>query len=224
MSVRAAQLQQLLPAEVLLAVASPQMWDEALHPQELPFARDMNDKRRREFQAGRACARRVLAQLGYPEQALAVGAHRQPLWPQGVVGSITHCGDFCAAVGAPSTQFAGLGIDVEEDSALDESLLDVVCTPRERQAVTGLASPLHQAKAVFSIKESLFKAHFPLLQRWIDFLDVELSLDAQNQRFEARGAYEGAPFVAGSVSGRFGRVDGLIFSVVALPAGGPGRE
>lgn len=224
MSAGTALLQQLLPAGVQLAVATPAMWDEALHPQELPFAAAMNEKRRREFQAGRACARRILAQLGYAEQGLAVGAHRQPLWPQGVVGSITHCGDFCAAVGAPSAEFVGLGIDVEEDSPLDESLFDVVCTQRERGALNCLTLPLREAKLVFSIKESLFKALFPLLQRWIDFLDVELRLDLQSERFEARAAFAGAPFAAGSVSGRFGRIGGLIFSAVALSAGGPGGE
>jgi 4'-phosphopantetheinyl transferase EntD len=52
------------------------------------------EKRWREFAAGRSCARKALAASGHAPVAVLQGAGREPVWPQGIVGSITHCSTY----------------------------------------------------------------------------------------------------------------------------------
>jgi hypothetical protein len=55
-------------------------------------------KRQAEFVAGRICAREALTGWGHDNVVVGIGAHREPIWPQGLLGSITHCADYAAAV------------------------------------------------------------------------------------------------------------------------------
>jgi 4'-phosphopantetheinyl transferase EntD len=215
---REAALRETLPDGVCVVTASEAMWNEPLHPQEASLTSKMSDKRLREFRAGRACARRALAELGHPQQPLLIGSDRQPVWPSGVVGSISHCDDFCAAAAASSQRLSGLGIDVESAEALEASLFALICTESERQTLMASPAPLSHAKIVFSIKESLFKALFPLLNRWIDFLEVDVSLDLESREFCARPSFGVDALATDSIRGRFRIVGGLIFSAVTLPS------
>jgi 4'-phosphopantetheinyl transferase EntD len=101
--------------------------EEAIHlssvgllADEEPFVARFAPRRLAEFVSGRACARRALVALGVPDalrRAIPVGAHGQPVWPAGVVGSITHCPGRCAAVAAPSDRYRSIGIDNEVPDA-----------------------------------------------------------------------------------------------------------
>jgi len=88
---------------------------EPLHPDEAELAQTMGPARQREFAAGRACARRAMRELGVPGGPVLRGLRRAPLFPDGVVGSITHTNGFCAAAVARSASFAGVGLDAERD-------------------------------------------------------------------------------------------------------------
>src|SRR5271169_2601616 len=58
-------------------------------------------KRVQEFAAGRLCARALLAEFGIHDFPIKVADDRQPVWPETLVGSITHTAGLCAAVVAP---------------------------------------------------------------------------------------------------------------------------
>src|SRR5262245_29080334 len=64
----------------------------------------------REFTLGRLCARRALEALGHAPVPILRGPGREPLWPDGLVGSITHTRRYCAAVVAPRTRLVSVGI------------------------------------------------------------------------------------------------------------------
>lgn len=137
-------------------------------------------KRRREFVAGRTCARRALAQLGIAPTAIGRDDARAPTWPAGVVGSITHTRGFCAAAVASASQLSGLGIDAERVSGTDlEVIVSQACRPAERHWIDALPECLRPAWAtvIFSAKESAFKCIFPLRRRWMGFDEAELDLD-----------------------------------------------
>jgi 4'-phosphopantetheinyl transferase EntD len=145
------------------------------------------ERRRREFTVGRACARRALQAFGIVGVAVSTGLHREPKWPRGVVGSITHCAGYCAAAVALGDHVAGIGIDAEVNTALPQDLVAMVCTPAERRWLqsapdTGIDWPT----LIFSAKESIFKAWFPLARRWLGFEDAELTLDPVSGGFSAR--------------------------------------
>lgn len=132
-----------------------------LHPDECRFAGG-SAARTREFAAGRACARRALGSLGAANRPVAVGSSREPIWPEGFVGSISHTRDYCAAAVAHDHGFAAIGIDVEMCMPVHGAMLRLVCTESERRWCAG-----HDSIAgclLFSAKESAFKALHPLLR------------------------------------------------------------
>jgi 4'-phosphopantetheinyl transferase EntD len=162
----------------------------------------MGPARQREFAAGRACARRALRALGAPEGPVLRGERRAPRFPDGVVGSITHTSGLCAAAVARSASFAGVGLDAERDEPLSARAAARICAEGELTALRALPgrSAERWAALVFSAKESLYKAYFPLTGAFIGFRDAEIALlpEAANRgRFEAKLVRSDAPDAAG---------------------------
>jgi 4'-phosphopantetheinyl transferase EntD len=119
-------------------------------------------ERRREFAAGRSCARSALNQLGLPVGPILRGDAGRPLWPPQAVGSITHCRGYCAAAAAPADRFTALGIDAEINEALPPGVLSYFAGERElRWLASAPSGSLHWDKLLYAIKESVFKAWYP---------------------------------------------------------------
>jgi 4'-phosphopantetheinyl transferase EntD len=155
--------------------------------------------RRLEFAAGRHCARRALLRMGIEGYSLLNGPDRAPIWPAGIVGSITHVGrardgycGYCAAGVARSTRVRAVGLDVEDDAPLDSDIVPLVTTMGERQLLESMNGPARNAlaKLIFSAKECFYKAQYPLTRRFLEFDDVEIEIDTERRRFLAsvRGA------------------------------------
>jgi 4'-phosphopantetheinyl transferase EntD len=179
----------LLPAGVAVAESFGDEPEADLYPEEAAAVARAVERRRREFAAVRACARRALAALGVPPVAVPpdVGAEqawarRAPLWPDGVTGSMTHCDGYRAAAVARHDVLAAVGVDAEPHGRLSEGVLDRVTLGEERTMLAALAAERDDVawdRVLFSAKESVFKAWFPLAQRWLGFEDcrVELGVD-----------------------------------------------
>ena len=171
-------IESLFPSSVATQVATAPMWQECLLPPEEVFVERALARRRREFTAGRACARAALAKLGVERGPLLSAPDRTPAWPDGVVGSISHCADLCAAAVARKLEFAGIGLDVERADPLESSLIGTVCAEEELEdaiRVTGLQAEV-AAKILFSAKETVYKCSYPLTRTWWDFRDVTVRL------------------------------------------------
>lgn len=136
-------------------------------------------KRQAEFFHGRLAARDALAALGVTPEPIPIGATRQPLWQDGVIGSITHNQQWAAAVALPRGAVSGIGIDIETVVAADmqEALLASVVSAAELHLLQSLqtALPLESLLTiVFSAKESLFKGAFESVGSYFDFSAAEL--------------------------------------------------
>jgi 4'-phosphopantetheinyl transferase EntD len=144
--------------------------------------------RQREFATGRARARTLLAELGAPAVALLRDEDRVPRWPAGVVGSISHTRELCVVALAPAARVAALGVDVEPDEDLEPELWPRVATEAERAWL--LAQPEAErgrlARALFSVKECVYKAAFPALRERWGFQEVSVALELAGERFRAR--------------------------------------
>ncbi len=133
-------------------------------------------KRQAEFLAGRLCAHHALARLNGPTASIPAGKDRAPQWPAGYVGSITHSDTRAAAIVGHASHFSGLGIDHEEimEPALAEKLQRSILLPQETplrpQSLTFAAF----TSLVFSAKEALYKATYPLIGKMFGFHDVAL--------------------------------------------------
>ncbi len=149
--------------------------DDELFPEERECLGVVVDKRLREFTTGRACARKAFRKLGIPPCPVRIGPQREPIWPMGIAGSITHCSGYCAAVVARSVDLSSIGIDAEENLPLCEGVLDVISSPQERTEIrTRGGSRLHWDRLLFSAKESVFKAWYSLANEWLDFSECTI--------------------------------------------------
>lgn len=216
-------LSRLVPNGAVVVEAYEQQWRSQLLPAEQSLIAHAVDKRRQEFAAGRNCARQALAELGWPDFAVLWGRQREPVWPDGVLGSITHCPGYSAAVVARRADLGpirGLGIDAEANAPLSDRVVERITTARERQALgDGLAAGL--PALIFSAKEAVYKAWYPVAGRWLGFQDAEIDFDLASQRFSvallpsanADGLAEPLSF-----AGRFSVTAKHVFTVVTARA------
>jgi 4'-phosphopantetheinyl transferase EntD len=218
---------ELMPAGVAVADATGPLPGEALLPEEEPLVAKAVGKRRAEFTTVRTCARIALAELGIPPGPLLSGPKREPLWPAGIVGSITHCDGYRAVAVARAEQLASVGIDAEPHLALPDGILERVTLPREVTALRRLPAGVHWDRLLFSAKESVYKTWFPLARRWLGFEDAALAFrpgpDPARGTFVADLLVDDRPRVAGrevtGFEGRYAVGRGLLVTAIALPAG-----
>ncbi|MEU9449700.1 4'-phosphopantetheinyl transferase superfamily protein [Streptomyces sp. NPDC048277] len=174
-------IEELLPDSVVVV---EMLGDEAireapLYPEEAAIVARAVPKRRREFSAVRACARRAMEKLGVPPQPVVSGERGAPRWPAGLIGSMTHCEGYCAAALARAGDLASLGIDAEPQGPLPEGVGESVLLPSEQERLGRLTAErpdVHWDRLLFSAKESVYKAWFPLTGKWLDFMEADIEL------------------------------------------------
>ena len=141
-------------------------------------ASSMAPRRMRELAAGRRCAAQALRDAGSPELEVGVGAHREPRWPAGFVGSITHSASFAWAAVARAARVRALGIDSEPvfDEAAMLEAAPLALTPEEYEECSAMGGPHARERAtlVFSAKESLYKCLYPLVGTFVDCLEARV--------------------------------------------------
>lgn len=182
-------IDKLLPSSVASTEAFADPPDAYLFPEEEKAVSQSVEKRRREFTTVRHCARRSLAALGLPPAPLLSGERGAPIWPSGVVGSMTHCAGYRAAAVARDHQVRTLGIDAEPRGPLPAGVLESIALPTERDhcaELTRLDEDIPWDRLLFSAKESLYKAWFPVTRRWLGFEDAQLTFFPQDGSFTAR--------------------------------------
>jgi 4'-phosphopantetheinyl transferase EntD len=217
----------LLSGVVPSPVASAELYGDppelAPLPEEEPLIARSVAKRRNEFITVRYCARRALGELGLPPVPILKGDKGEPCWPDGVVGSLTHCEGFRGAVVGRSAEVRSVGIDAEPHGVLPNGVLDAISLPAERSELVELPAGLHWDRILFCAKEATYKTWYPLTHRWLGFEDahVTFSVDATGVggAFESRilvdpAAESGPPLTA--LSGRWSVDKGLVLTAIVL--------
>ena len=105
------------------------------------------------------------------------GDKGEPCWPDGVVGSLTHCQGYRGAAVGLSASVRSVGIDAEPHGVLPEGVLNAISLPIERYEIGGLPGGLHWDRILFCAKEATYKAWFPLTERWLGFEDAHITFD-----------------------------------------------
>lgn len=214
-------LDEIVPASVVVVERFADEPGVQLFAVEEEVIRPAVDKRRNEFATVRHCARLALAQLGIGSLPLVPGLRGAPVWPPGVVGSMTHCDGYRAAAIARSKDLRTLGIDAEQHLSLPPGVLDLVSRPVERHhlaALTATVPTVAWDRVLFSAKEAIYKAWFPLAREWLGFDEAEVSINPDDGTFEGvilRAAANGARLRR--MSGRWTVAGELIATAVALP-------
>lgn len=217
---------ELLPAAVASEVAYRDLPQVHLEPEEEAAITGAVASRRREFGTVRQCARTALRRLGVPYRPLVPSAHGSPSWPDGVVGSMTHCTGFRAAAVALADGLHSLGIDAERNERLPDGILECIALPREQEQVRDLLAAQVAAdirvswdRLLFSAKESVYKAWYPLTGCFLDFSEAEIHLSG-NGTFRAELLVPG-PVVDGrridGFDARWSVRNGLLATAVTVP-------
>lgn len=217
-------IEELLPSTVAVAEMEGDEGEPMLFAEEQEVIARAVEKRQREFATGRTCARQALEQLGIAATAIPSGERGEPRWPEGVVGSITHCDGYRACAVARSVELLTIAIDAEPHRPLPERLIGNVARTEERTWLRELAytaPDTHWDKLLFSAKESVYKAWFPLAQRWLGFEDASLTVDPERREFTARLLVPGPEVAGRKIEGFTGRwlvADGLVITAIAVAA------
>jgi 4'-phosphopantetheinyl transferase EntD len=217
-----AAIRRLVPDGVVVEGGDLDRADEDLLLEEELLLGNVVPARRREFRAGRIYARQALQALGIPAGIIPVGPDRAPVWPAGIVGSISHTRTLCAVAVGLAADCLGIGIDIEEDSPLSHELAKLVSHPSELQDRQAIERQLGHdlPKLLFVIKEAFYKMHFPLHRHFLTFQDVRVELDLEKCSAKAIIVPSARLATAGKdcFEGRFGGNYGMLFSCFDISA------
>jgi 4'-phosphopantetheinyl transferase EntD len=219
-------IERIVPATVAAEEAFEHVETAPLYPEEEALLVRVVPKRRREFTTARHCARIALARLGVPPAPIIPGQRGAPTWPAGVVGSMTHCAGYVAAALAHQHDIVTVGVDAEPHEPLPDGVLRMISIEPERPQLEHLAATapdVHWDRLLFCAKEAVYKAWFPLAQRWLDFSGARITFN-DDGTFDAELLVPG-PQVGGreltGFSGRWLVADGLMLTAITVPAGPP---
>ena len=117
-----------------------------------------------------------------------------------------------------------IGLDAEPAEWLPGEVLGLVARPDERDRLGDLARDAPGVcwdRLLFSAKESVYKAWFPLARRWLGFHDADITINAADGTFAARlliapPASSGVP--PAGFSGRWLSRDGLLLTAITVLA------
>ena len=216
-------LSPLLPRTVTAAELYHDPPDLAPLPEEEQLIARSVAKRRNEFVTVRHCARVALGEIGVPPVPILKGEKGEPCWPDGVVGSLTHCTGYRAAVVGRTGTVRSVGIDAEPHDVLPDGVLGAISLPAERRELADMPNGLHWDRILFCAKEATYKAWFPLTRRWLGFEDAHIVFDVYpggasgefiTQILVDPVTLSGPPLLA--MRGRWSVRDGLALTAIVL--------
>ena len=226
MTIAASLLSDVLPATTS-ALAAAEIYrdppDLAPLPEEEPLIARSVTKRRNEFVTVRYCARQALGELGIEPVPILKGEKGEPRWPDGVVGSLTHCEGYRGAVVGRQVDVRSVGIDAEPHDVLPDGVLDAVSLPAERTELGQLPGGLHWDRILFCAKEATYKAWFPVTRRWLGFEDAHIVFEVDDTGTSGAfvssilidpAAEHGPPLE--TLAGRWSVRDGLALTAIVL--------
>lgn len=178
----------LLDVQFNEAHFTPDLFDRLNIPLPARLQKAVN-KRRAEYLASRYCLQQAMCVLGVEQFLLHNDEERAPLWPTGIRGSLSHTHQrICALLTRRDDLLPG--IDCEQIMAEEHAseMVHMIVNPAEKALSERLNLSFACAvTAIFSAKESLYKALWPELRRFMDFSAAEVvGWDAQNTRLTLR--------------------------------------
>ena len=169
-------IRKLFPDSVICDAQPIADYLEKLLPAERDQINDCSDKRKREFSTGRWCARQALAAINITDFAILSGKDREPIWPEEIVGSISHCKDMCGVVIANKSDISSIGFDIENIKELKNDIGRIVCTKEEKNWLNDQTRYPYNILLLllFSLKESIYKCVYQYNKIKLGFKDLSL--------------------------------------------------
>ncbi|MEP6564343.1 MAG: 4'-phosphopantetheinyl transferase superfamily protein [Mesorhizobium sp.] len=144
-----------------------------LLPQEARSIPSRQPLMRRASGAARWIARGLLADMGLSDAAVLRASSGAPVWPPGITGSLAHDDEMAVAAVAPMSHIGSLGIDVEPALPLPDDIFALVATTADR---TDQVNRHLAGRILFSAKEAVYKAVYPLDREVLGYEDIVVDL------------------------------------------------
>jgi len=204
------------PSTVVREIRSVNIDESFLWPEEEKYLRNVSQKRRWDFVTGRKCAYLALDAIGVEPIQVLSGDATEPIWPQDIVGSITHSKDYAAAAVARKSEMLSLGLDAETDELLPERVLARIGNEDEINWVRGDASNnfKNPGKILFSAKEATFKAWYPITHETLRFREAHISFEPNRNTFTVDIKRQGP---VTKFFGTFSVDQGIILTAIQVP-------
>ena len=217
-TVRGGELQsirRLIPDSVLFLASAVGDFSDCLSAQERKLVEKAVPRRRNEFATGRMLAASALLELGEPVAPILQGSMNEPIWPAGVLGSITHTVDTCMVAVTRNPDVTALGIDLEARPADFDDLERLILNGRELAGKLPDGFPARdRVRLLFSAKESIYKGAYPTVQRFVDFEEVCIEIDFDRSGFTASAPDDDElDALVSSGKGRFRMTDEFVFTI-----------
>ncbi|RZA00750.1 MAG: 4'-phosphopantetheinyl transferase superfamily protein [Sphingobacteriaceae bacterium] len=176
--------------------------DEVLTINERKATGQFSGKRLKDFSTGRYCARKALAHIGLENADILVGDEKQPLWPAGYVGSISHSGKLIGAVAAKSSQVKSIGLDIETIGKIKPEMWRLLYTKAETEFLKSFTGEelAYYTTLLFSFKEAFYKLQYPLTKTFLDFTDVEIKSVGNKFKLGVLKEFSGKQLLSGNLS------------------------
>ncbi len=212
-------IEKLLPPSVAAVESFIDPLAAQLLGAEVAAAEGFASGRRQEFVTARWCARQALAELGIPPTPILRGERGEPRWPDGIVGSLTHCAGYRAAVVGRADEVLSIGIDAEPHLPLPARVVGTIALPSEVDRLAGLRAEFPEVcwdRLLFTMKESVYKAWFPLAGRWLGFDQADVTIESGNT-FHAKLLVPAPEVPGGEFTGSWLVAEGLIVATIVEP-------
>ncbi len=176
--------------------------------------------RKAEFFAGRYAAQQAMKRLGIEKTTVEIGQHRNPIWPNGFVGSITHTATQAMCAIAKSTDYKSMGIDLADQIPFitANNIKDSIIQAHEADVLSKTPLLFEQSLTLaFSAKESLFKALYPQVGAYFEFHAAEIwRIEIETHVFLMRLTRDLTPsLIKGTVfKGKFMVQPGTVFTSI----------
>lgn len=177
------ELQALLDWRVAVVCTGVDGDPNSLWPEEREAVAKAIPRRQREFASGRIAARHAMKKLGYCDGPVPANQDRSPRWPLGFVGALSHSSTICLAILGRTEHWRSMGIDIEPDAGIEESLWSTICSKQELDWVF-CNEPRARAQLVtkiFTAKEAFYKSSNPEQQSKMDFQNTSTSWSTARQ-------------------------------------------
>ncbi|NUO49965.1 MAG: 4'-phosphopantetheinyl transferase superfamily protein [Polyangiaceae bacterium] len=157
--------------------------ESALLPEERSLSEKMAPRRVATFAGGRLAMRRALAGLGIVAGPIGSTSRGAPMLPEPVVGSLSHKEDVAVALAALRAGTENIGVDLEVEEPLRVDISRRVCRPEEIEELGRLGDIERDARVrvTFAVKEAIYKAIDPVVQRYVAFDEVALVFEGESR-------------------------------------------
>ena len=175
--------------------------DEELTLNEKQATNQFSEKRLKDFSTGRYCARQALAAIGHENAEILVGNDKQPIWPNGYVGSISHSSKLVGAVVGKVSQVKSIGLDIETIGKIKPDMWRILYTDAEAEFLTTFTGEelAYCTTLLFSFKESFYKLQFPLTKTFLNFTDVEIKSFGNRFELQVLKEFPGKKLLSGTI-------------------------